>query len=96
MGSAEDSATLFGRGQRVRAPIPGPYRTLCGQGYAAALVKTLAKVISDREETPFLHVSSENPTALALYRKLGFSLRRKLQLTVLECSQRRIATGINL
>lgn len=57
-----------------------------GQGCAAALVNTLAKVISDREEIPFLHVSSGNPTAQALYRKLGFSLRRKLQLAVLERS----------
>jgi len=57
-----------------------------GQGHAVGLVSTLAKIISDRGETPFLHVFSENHSAIALYRKLGFSLRQKLKLTVLEIS----------
>jgi len=54
-----------------------------GKGYAAVLVNALAKLISDRGETPFLHVFSENLSAIALYLKLGFSLRQKMNLAVL-------------
>jgi len=55
-----------------------------GHGFAADLVGALASSISARTEIPFLHVFSSNHAAIALYRKLGFTLRRRMHLAVLE------------
>jgi ribosomal protein S18 acetylase RimI-like enzyme len=54
-----------------------------GHGFAAELVRSLASSIGARSETPFLHVFSSNHAAIALYRKLGFALRRRMHLAVL-------------
>jgi predicted GNAT family acetyltransferase len=43
----------------------------------------VADLIAGRGEKPFLHVASENESAIALYKKLGFVLRRTMNLTVL-------------
>ena len=55
-----------------------------GQGFAVDLVKSLVASIAARAEIPFLHVFSSNHAAIALYRKLGFRLRRRMHLAVLE------------
>ncbi len=54
-----------------------------GHGFAAELVRSLASSIVARSEIPFLHVFSSNHAAIALYRKLGFTLRRRMHLAVL-------------
>lgn len=54
-----------------------------GQGLAAELISTLARSIASRAETSFLHVFNSNRPAIALYRKLGFVLRRHMHLAVL-------------
>jgi ribosomal protein S18 acetylase RimI-like enzyme len=54
-----------------------------GKGFAADLVRSLVTSIVARSETPFLHVFSSNRPAIALYRKLGFALRRQMHLLVL-------------
>jgi GNAT superfamily N-acetyltransferase len=54
-----------------------------GQGLAAELVSALARSIAARAETSFLHVFNSNRPAIALYRKLGFVLRRHMHLAVL-------------
>ena len=54
-----------------------------GNGFAVELVGTLASSISARSEVPFLHVFNSNHAAIALYRKLGFALRRRMHLAVL-------------
>jgi ribosomal protein S18 acetylase RimI-like enzyme len=54
-----------------------------GHGFAADLVRSLALSIAARSEIPFLHVFSSNHAAIALYRKLGFTLRRRMHLAVL-------------
>jgi ribosomal protein S18 acetylase RimI-like enzyme len=37
-----------------------------------------------RGEIPFLHVFSENKSAVALYRRQGMEIRRRLYVTVLQ------------
>lgn len=54
-----------------------------GRGFPAELMKTLAQSILARGDVPFLHVLTENHSAISLYRKLGFVERRDLHLTVL-------------
>jgi len=54
-----------------------------GHGFAVELVRSLVSSITARSEIPFLHVFSSNLAAIALYRKLGFTLRRRMRLAVL-------------
>ncbi|BCB79116.1 GNAT family N-acetyltransferase [Phytohabitans flavus] len=55
-----------------------------GQGLATRIVRAVADGIKARGETPFLHASADNTTALRLYKAIGFSLRREVAITVLE------------
>jgi len=52
-----------------------------GRGYARELVLAIAQGIRSRGETPMLHVYSDNHSAIALYRSLGFQTRTELQVT---------------
>ncbi len=54
-----------------------------GRGYAQALLGTIARQIAARGEIPFLHVFSDNDGAIALYRRQGMKIRRRLHVTVL-------------
>lgn len=51
-----------------------------GKGLAGRLVKVLRQEIEQRGETPFLHVFSDNISAIQLYERLGFQLRRTFHL----------------
>jgi predicted GNAT family acetyltransferase len=64
-----------------------------GHGFAVDLVGTLAGSISARSELPFLHVFSSNHAAIALYRKLGFTLRRRMHLAVLVRAEAGVSSG---
>jgi predicted GNAT family acetyltransferase len=52
-----------------------------GKGLGGRLVKVLCNEIEQQGETPFLHVFSHNATAIGLYERLGFELRRAFALT---------------
>jgi ribosomal protein S18 acetylase RimI-like enzyme len=54
-----------------------------GRGYAQMLLGAVARQISARGEIPFLHVFSDNDGAIALYRRQGMEIRRRLYVTVL-------------
>lgn len=54
-----------------------------GYGYAGALMSVVIERILARGETAFLHSYSSNTGAIALYERLGFSLRRQICATVL-------------
>lgn len=54
-----------------------------GRGYAQMLLGAVARQISARGEIPFLHVFSDNDSAIALYRRQGMEIRRRLYVTVL-------------
>jgi predicted GNAT family acetyltransferase len=55
-----------------------------GRGYAQALLGAVAREIVTRGEIPFLHVFSNNASAIALYRRQGMEIRRRLHVTVLQ------------
>ena len=49
-----------------------------GQGFATALVLSVAAGIRRRGETPMMHAAASNTNAIRLYESLGFHLRRTL------------------
>jgi ribosomal protein S18 acetylase RimI-like enzyme len=55
-----------------------------GRGYAQFLLGAVARQILARGEIPFLHVFSNNSSAIALYRRQGMEIRRRLHVTVLQ------------
>jgi len=61
-----------------------------GRGFAQVLLATVSRRILARGEIPFLHVFSDNASAIALYKRQGMTIRRRLHVTVLE---RRPSTG---
>jgi ribosomal protein S18 acetylase RimI-like enzyme len=55
-----------------------------GRGYGQILLAAISRQISARGEIPFLHVFSGNGSAIALYRRQGMEIRRRLYVTVLQ------------
>ncbi|WP_050627498.1 GNAT family N-acetyltransferase [Bradyrhizobium viridifuturi] len=55
-----------------------------GRGYAQALLSAVGRQIAARGEIPFLHVFTSNVSAIALYRRQGMEIRRRLHITVLQ------------
>jgi predicted GNAT family acetyltransferase len=55
-----------------------------GRGYGQILLAEISRRISARGEIPFLHVFSDNCSAIALYRRQGMEIRRQLYVTVLQ------------
>ena len=54
-----------------------------GRAYGQLLLGAIARQIVERGEIPFLHVFSSNTSAIALYRRQGMEIRRRLHVTVL-------------
>lgn len=53
------------------------------QGYAHDLVSAVTGAVLDRGERPFLHVFTDNLPAIALYERLGYTIRRTMHVTAL-------------
>jgi predicted GNAT family acetyltransferase len=54
-----------------------------GRGYGQMLLSAVSRQIVSRGEIPFLHVFTSNHSAIALYRRQGMEIRRRLHVTVL-------------
>jgi ribosomal protein S18 acetylase RimI-like enzyme len=54
-----------------------------GQGLASAMVSLIVQRIRDRGEEAMLHTAADNVTAIRVYEKLGFELRRHLSIIIL-------------
>jgi predicted GNAT family acetyltransferase len=55
-----------------------------GHGFGQMLLSAVSRQIVARGEIPFLHVFSSNASAIALYRRQGMEIRRRLHVTVLK------------
>lgn len=55
-----------------------------GQGLGGRLIRHVMAGFRARGDRPFLHTYADNAVAIGLYRRLGFSERRVMTLTVLE------------
>lgn len=73
-------------GQRLKLPgyteisavsVDSAYR---GQGLGTALVLHMAARIMAAGDIPFLHTYAENKGAIALYQRLGFRIRTRIDL----------------
>ena len=77
-------------GQRMHVPGYREISAICthpdfrGRGYARAIVAHLIAVSLDEGLTPFLHVQEEKQEAQGLYVSLGFVVRARLPLIVVE------------
>jgi predicted GNAT family acetyltransferase len=90
LGIRTDGQLVAMTGERMK---PGNYTEMTavcvhpshrGRGYAQALLGAVARQIVARDEIPFLHVFSSNASAIALYRRQGMEIRRRLHVTVLQ------------
>ena len=90
LGIRIDGQLVAMTGERMK---PGNYTEMTavcvhpdhrGRGYAQALLGAVAREIVDRGEIPFLHVFTSNKSAIALYRRQGMEIRRRLHVTVLQ------------
>jgi ribosomal protein S18 acetylase RimI-like enzyme len=55
-----------------------------GRGYGQILLGAVSRQILARGQIPFLHVFSGNESAIALYKRQGMEIRRRLHVTVLQ------------
>lgn len=90
LGIRVDGQLVAMTGERMK---PGNYTEMTavcvhpshrGRGYAQALLGAVAWGIVARGEIPFLHVFTSNESAIALYRRQGMEIRRRLHVTVLQ------------
>jgi ribosomal protein S18 acetylase RimI-like enzyme len=94
LGIHRDGVLVAMAGERLRPPGWTEISAVCtdpvyrGQGLATRLVRAVAAGILDRGDTPFLHTSAANTTAIRLYESLGFTLRRNLMFRLLRTPDR--------
>ena len=55
-----------------------------GRGFGALLSRFVAGQIAASGETPFLHAFADNTAAISVYRGIGFSVRRTMQVAALK------------
>ena len=82
MSSSPRTLTLCEKWLPRRAPARHPQHHR-GLGYAGALSRVVAGEFLASGEAPFLHVYAHNTDAIALYQKLGLTLRREMYMQVL-------------
>ncbi|WP_431288282.1 GNAT family N-acetyltransferase [Roseateles chitinivorans] len=88
-------------GERMKVPGFTEVSAVCvdpscrGRGFAASLMKAVAQGILARGETPFLHVFTDNVTAIALYERLGFRLRRRFSVNFFDERALRAVDALN-
>ena len=75
-------------GERMHPPGHAELSGVCthpdfrGQGLGRRLSAYKTRAILARGETPFLHAWMDNTGAIALYEKLGYRIRREMNVAV--------------
>lgn len=89
-GLRVDGKLVAMAGERLHPPGWTEISAVCtdaefrGRGLASRLVRAVGAGIRARGETPFLHAVAHNTTAISLYETLGFTLRKRSQLTFVQ------------
>jgi ribosomal protein S18 acetylase RimI-like enzyme len=89
-GIFEGERLLAMAGQRLHLPEYVEVSAVCthpdarGRGYAQLLISIVCDEIRGRDKTPFLHAWADNYSAIRVYERLGFSLRRNLYAVALK------------
>ena len=89
VGIRAEGALVAMAGVRMHPPGFTEISAVCtddafrGRGLASVLVGWLVEEITVRGETPCLHAVINNVTAIRLYEKIGFTLRRELPFAAL-------------
>jgi predicted GNAT family acetyltransferase len=77
-------------GQRLHPPGHVELSGVCthpdcrGEGLATRLTNHVTRAILEHGETPFLHAWKDNTGAIALYERLGYLIRREVNVAVFE------------
>ncbi|WP_435831756.1 GNAT family N-acetyltransferase [Nocardia salmonicida] len=77
-------------GERLHPPGWTEISAVCtdaefrGRGFASRLIRAVGAGIRARGETPFLHAVAHNTSAISLYETLGFTVRKKSKLTLVQ------------
>ncbi len=88
VGVKREGRLLAMAGERMRMAGFAEVSGVCthpdhrGKGYAAGLMRIVARRMLAQDETPFLHAYAANEGAVRLYETLGFRIRRTVRLTV--------------
>ena len=94
LGIRRDGALIAMAGERMHPPGYTEISAVCtdpkhqGSGLASRLMRAVAHGIRGRGEIPILHASSTNTTAIRLYERLGFVVRRQFQFVGFERATR--------
>jgi len=89
-GIFEGDRLLAMAGERLHLPHFVEVSAVCthpdarGRGFARSLMSLVINEIEQRGKTAFLHVLSDNHSAIRVYEGLGFTLRRTFHLAVLK------------
>jgi len=90
LGIREAGQLVAMAGERIRPLGHTEISAVCthpdyrGRGYASSLVSVLIQKITERGETPFLHVRAENVGAIRVYEKLGFKTRHVMNIAIVK------------
>jgi ribosomal protein S18 acetylase RimI-like enzyme len=89
IGIRQDGRLAAMAGERMRVDGCTEVSAVCthpdylGRGYAGLLMSEVMGGIRARGETPILHARADNTRAVALYERLGFTIRKRGFFTVL-------------
>jgi predicted GNAT family acetyltransferase len=89
-GIVEGGRLLAMAGKRMHLPGYVEVSGVCthpdarGRGYARLLMSRVMEEIVNDGKTPFLHSFADNHGAIRVYESLGFTLRQRLELAVVQ------------
>ncbi|MGQ4615213.1 GNAT family N-acetyltransferase [Nocardia sp. R7R-8] len=102
LGLRVDGELVAMAGERLHPPGWTEISAVCtdpefrGHGFATRLVRAVGAGIRARGETPFLHARADNTAAIRLYATLGFTLRKRSNLTVVQVPSQSSPEGDSL